>query len=196
MQELEAMNVLLRAIGSSPVNSLETPHPDAANAKATLKRVRLQAQKRGWWFNVDYNVTLQPDENGEIAIPSYISSLQMVDRSYVKRGDKLYNKVQQTYYIGCEVVVSRMIRMLDWDELPESMQDYIMYFAASLFIRDELEDPNKEQSFQQSAGMAMLDVKKQDLEEGQYNMFDRPEFRKNRSGVRPYRQTLEHRILK
>ncbi len=195
MKELEAMNVLLRAIGSSPVNSLETPHPDAANAKATLKRIRTQAQTRGWWFNIDYDVTLQPNEVGEIEIPSYVTSLKMLDRSYVKRGDKLYNNITQTYVIGCAVVVRNMQRTVDWDELPQSMQDYITYFAASQFVQDELEDPNKVKYFQELAGMAMLDVKKQDLEEGQYNMFDRPQFRKNRAGVRPYRQTSAYRIL-
>jgi len=35
MNELETLNMLLRLIGSSPVNSLNTDHPDAANAKAT-----------------------------------------------------------------------------------------------------------------------------------------------------------------
>ena len=195
MKELEAMNVLLRAIGSSPVNSLETPHPDAANAKATLKRLRLQAQNRGWWFNVDYNVTFTQNETGEIEIPSYISSLKMLDRTYVKRGDKLYDTVNQTYVINCDLVAARVIRMVDWDELPQAMQEYITYFAASQFVQDELEDSAKTAHFQEQAGMAMLDVKKQDLEEGQYNMFDRPKFRQNRAGIRPYRQVLSHRII-
>lgn len=195
MKELEAMNVLLRAIGSSPVNSLETPHPDAANAKATLKRLRVQAQSRGWWFNVDYNVTFTQNEVGEVEIPSYISSLKMLDRSYTKRGDKLYDKVNQTYFIGCDVIAQRVIRIVDWEELPNSMQNYITYFAASQFVQDELEDPSKTRHFQESAGQAMLDVKKQDLEEGQYNMYDRPNYRRNRAGTRPYRQTLSHRII-
>lgn len=195
MKELEAMNVLLRAIGSSPVNSLETPHPDAANAKATLKRIRLQAQNRGWWFNVDYNVTFTQNETGEIEIPSYISSIKMLDRSYVKRGDKIYNTVNQTYLINCNLVAERVIRMVDWDELPQSMQEYITYFAASQFVQDELEDPSKTGYFQEQAGLAMLDVKKQDLEEGQYNMFDRPEYRKNRAGIRPYRQVTAYRNI-
>lgn len=195
MKELEAMNVLLRAIGSSPVNSLETPHPDAANAKSTLKRIREQAQNRGWWFNIDYDVLLTKDEVGEIPIPSYISSLKMLDRNFVKRGDKLYDKVNQTYKINCDVIAKVIIRIVEWDELPQSMQQYITYFAASQFIRDELEDPTKERAFQESAGMAMLDIKKQDLEEGQYNMFDRPQFQRNRAGIRPY-QTQELRRIR
>ena len=195
MKELEAMNVLLRAIGSSPVNSLETPHPDAANAKATLKRLRLQAQSRGWWFNIDYNVTFTQNEVGEIEVPSYISSIRMLDRNYVKRGGKIYDNVNQTYIINRDLIAERTIRMVGWDELPQSMQSYITYFAASQFIQDELEDPSKTAHYQEAAGQAMLDVKKQDLEEGQYNMFDRPKFRQNRAGIRPYRQVLGHRII-
>lgn len=194
MQELEAMNVLLRAIGSSPVNSLATPHPDAANAKSTLKRIREQAQNRGWWFNVDYDVTFTQNKVGEVPIPSYITSLKMLDRRFVKRGDKLYDTINQTYKINCDVKAIRTIRMVEWDELPQSMQQYVTYFAASQFVRDELEDPSKEKGFQESAGMAMLDVKKQELEEAQYNMFDRPQYQKNRAGVLPYQTQALRRI--
>ena len=48
MEELEALNLLLRAIGSDPVNSLKTNQPDAANAIDTLNRYRKRVQKRGW----------------------------------------------------------------------------------------------------------------------------------------------------
>ena len=52
MLELDAINMMLRAIGSTPVNNVEIPQPDVANARRTLDRNRKSAQKRGWWFNI------------------------------------------------------------------------------------------------------------------------------------------------
>ena len=58
MEKLEAVQMLLRAIGSSPVNSLNVAHPDVANALNSLERLRKSVQKRGWWFNTKLELTL------------------------------------------------------------------------------------------------------------------------------------------
>ena len=70
--------------------------------------------------------------------------------------------------------------------MPDAMQEHCAYLAASQFIRDELEDPQKQQELGVSAGQAMLDVKKQDLEEGRYNMFNQSRVTQARAGVQPY----------
>lgn len=191
MDELEALNMLLRLIGSSPVNSVDTLHPDAANAKTTLNRKRRQIQRRGWWFNIDYNLVYTPDSSGFIIIPSQISSLVICDQKYVQRGDKIYDKCNQTYTITGEVYVARQVRILEWDDLPEVVQEHIAYDAAVEFVRDELEDPQKQASLKESAGIAALNVKKQDLEEGQYNMFQASRVVQARAGVQPYQRNSQ-----
>lgn len=186
MNELEAMNMLLRLIGSSPVNSTDNKHPDVANAKVTLNRIRKQAQRRGWWFNTDYNVVYEPNEQSEIVLSSEVSTLVASSRNYIQRGNKLYDKVNNTFKFNCNVLVKRQVRYLEWDDMPDAMKDYCAYFAGAEFIRDELEDLQKKKDLQQSAGIAMLDVKKQDLEEGRYNVFDSARVARARAGVRPY----------
>ncbi len=186
MNELEAMNMLLRLIGSSPVNDITNSHPDVANARTTLNRIRKQAQRRGWWFNTDYDVIYQPNETGEIIISDEISTLVAESRNYVKRGNKLYDKRLQTFNFANNVLVNRQVRYIEWDDMPDAMKDYCAYFAGAEFIRDELEDLQKKKDLQQSAGIAMLDVKKQDLEEGRYNSFQSARALRARGGVRPY----------
>lgn len=186
MTELDAMNVLLRAIGSSPVNSLTAPHPDAANARATLNRVKVDAQKRGWWFNIDYNVMYYPNSIGEIVIESQVLSLVDTNGAYLKRGNKLYDKFNNTFKFNGPINIHRTVRNIPWDELPESMKTYIVYRAAADFVRDEIEDRNKEHSFKEDAGVAMIDVKKEDLESGQYNKLHTSRALAARKGVRPY----------
>lgn len=143
MKELDAINMMLRAIGSSPVNDIDTPHPDAANAKATLRRKSREAQKRGWWFNIDYNVLYYPNANNEIVFGQEILSTTINDSTLVKRGLKLYDSVNNTYRFTAPIEIFKCIRALPWDEIPESMQEHIQYLAAAEFVRDEIEDTAK-----------------------------------------------------
>ena len=186
MTELEALNMLLRLIGSLPVNDIESSQPDVANARAALTRVRRQAQRRGWWFNIDYNKTYTPNESKEIILSKEIISIVAHDTQYVKRGNKLYDKQNQTFQFNTSVSVYRETRVLEWDDMPEAMQSYCAYMAGAQFVRDELEDPSKQQELKEEAGLAMLDVKKQDLEEGRYNTFNKARVVKARAGTRPY----------
>lgn len=186
MDELEALNLLLRAIGSSPVNSLETAHPDSVNARNTLDRIRKQAQLTGWWFNIDYCVEFTPQPNGDILVPSTISKTVFENRYLVNRGGKLYDNANQTYFHSHSQIATRVQYMTPWDEMPNSLQLYVTYFAAAQFVRDEIEDSSKVKDFQNEAVNARLDVKKDDLEQGQYNCFDKKRVIRARIGVRPY----------
>lgn len=192
MSELEALNMLLRLIGSPPVNDVTTNHPDAANARATLNRQRNQLQKRGWWYNLDYNLIYQPDIDGRIRIADEITTIIMEDKSLIKRGKFLYDKQTQTYNIGVSVCAYRTVRVLDWDDMPDVMQDYVAYKAGVQFVRDELEDAGKERSVEIDAQRAELAVKKQDLEEGRYNIRLQARVLRARGGVRPYERRYRY----
>mgnify|MGYP003651996047 CR=1 FL=1 len=186
MDELEALNLLLRAIGSSPVNSLETDHPDSVNAVSTLNRIRKQAQLSGWWFNIDYCVVFNPQEDGCILVPSTISKIVLENKYLVNRGGKLYNKLDQTFSFTESQTASRVQYVTPWEEMPISLQLHVTYFAAAQFVRDEIEDNAKVKEFMQEAAIARLDMKKDDLEQGQYNIFDKARVIRARVGVRPY----------
>ena len=185
MEELEAINLLLRAIGSDPVNSITTSQPDVANAKDTLNRYRGRVQKRGWWCNIQYNVEFQV-ANNEIRIPKEYTTVIFDNATLVKRGNRLFDKYNNTYQFTCNAIAKRTIYILSWDEMPDSMREVVAYQAAASFIRDEIEDTAKSEQMQNEAGMAMIDLKKEDLEQGQYNSFDKMRVIKARVGVRPY----------
>jgi len=185
MEELEALNLLLRAIGSDPVNNIDTDQPDVANAKDTLNRYRKRAQKRGWWFNIQYNVMFQVDNN-EIRVPKEYTTTVFIDPNLVVRGTRLFDKINNTFQFTNSQCAHRTVYTVPWEEMPHSMQEHVAYLAAASFVRDEIEDSAKEQSFQKEAGIAALDVKKEDLEQGQYNSFNKGRVIKARVGVRPY----------
>ena len=178
--------MLLKAIGMSPVNSLEESHPDVETARSTLHRVRKSVQQRGWWFNIDYNVTYTPDNVGHIDIPSFIYNVVPLEPTYVMRGSKLYDTENNTYVFTDDVIISTQVKILEWADMHETLQDYCAYYAAAQYVREELEDTAKEDSFKADAGIAMLQLRDLDLEAGQYNVFDNARVARARGGVRPY----------
>jgi len=186
MEELETVQMMLRAIGSSPVNNLNVAHPDVANATATINRLRKSVQKRGWWFNTDYNVNYQADISGEVLIPKEITKFVAQDAALVKRGGKVYNQFAQTFNIGYTVLAIKTIRALEWADMPASIQEYAAYLACAQFVADELEDPAKEQKFTQLAGMSKIDVDAEDLDSSRVNVFNNARIARARSGQRPY----------
>jgi len=186
MTELETLNMLLRLIGSSAVNSLATTHPDAANAKATMLRISRKAQRRGWWFNIDYNMRYEPNDQNEIILSKEISSVVCDNKAYVLRGTKVHNIVDRTTKFNTPITATRQIRVVEWDEMPEVMQEYCAYYAASEFIRDELEDPQKQLDLAKSAAGSLMELKKQELEETEYNIFDKRRVAQALNGIRPY----------
>ncbi len=193
MEELEAVQMLLRAIGSSPVNNLTVAHPDVANARACIDRLRKSVQKKGWWFNTDYNVIFQVDGLGEVSIPKEITKFIPAEATYVKRGRKVYNSQAQTFNIGGNVQALKIVRSLEWEDLPDSMQEYAAYLACAQFISDEIEDPNKEQKFEQLAGISRIDVEKEELESIQINVYNNARVRRARSGQTPYHNQVNLR---
>jgi hypothetical protein len=188
MEELEALNLLLRAIGSSKVNSTVSTQPDVANAMATLNRYRRSAQKRGWWYNIDYNVSFTVNEDGTVRIPKEYTLVKFSCPDLVVRGTKLYDKNRQSYiFTGNRTIIAdRTTYICPWDEMPLSLQEHVAYLANASFIEDEVEDTKRAEVQRHLAGIAMLDVKKEDLEQGQYNTFKKSRVVRARYGVRPY----------
>lgn len=186
MNELDSLNMLLRLIGSSPVNSVVSRHPDAVNAITTLNRMRTEYQQVSWWFNTEYSVTMKPNNVHNIVVDTNVGVIIPYDNSVVKRGNKLYNVVTNTYTFSEAVTVHKIVRILEWQEMPVSMQLYCAYMAGSQYIRDELEDPQKQRQLEVDAQRAYIEVQKQHLNARQLNVFDHSTIRKARNGVRPY----------
>lgn len=135
---LDAINVLLQAVGESPVNSVDTAEAvDVASASQCLDEFDLAVQTQGWSWNREYNVPLLPTADGSIELPT--NCLSMV-RAYpagasdriVERGRKLYNQTQRTASFTEAVNVDMVLR-LDWEELPEVVRRYITIWAAQQY---------------------------------------------------------------
>lgn len=191
MVELEAVNMLLEAIGSDVINSLNNTHPDAQAANRVLLRKAKMELRKGWWFNTDWGVNYEPDTNNEIVIHSNISSVRMENVDYVRRNGKLYDKVNQTYKFDGTQTAYQQIRLPTWDEMEADMQVYVAYLACSEFILNETQDKPLSDSYGAKAGLELMELKRTDLKQKNINMFNGNKYRSVRGGVRPavYRNT-------
>lgn len=187
MNELEAVNMLLEAIGSDVVNSLDSTHPDVGAAQRVLHRKAKMELRKGWWFNIDYGVDYEPNEvTQEITLPSNLSSIRMENDAYVRRDGKLYDTINQTYKFTSVQTAYKQIRLPTWDEMEADMQVYCAYLSAVEFVRLETQDLGLQDSYGKDAGLALIELKRTDLKMKNLNMFNGTNSRNVRQGVRPY----------
>lgn len=148
MNEIEAINILLSAIGASPVVKIENPqNVDAINARSALLQAVREIQLERWYFNVEDNFPLVPDEHfHEIIIPSNIINIDYIGRfaerpQYAIRGQRLYDLSRHTYKFETTIYANVHLS-LEFDELPETAKQYAVTRAARKFQETMLGDPN------------------------------------------------------
>lgn len=133
--ELKAVNLILRNMGETPVNSLSGVLPlEASLAYDTLIEVSEDVQTRGWYFNRE-TYRLSPNHLGEIQLPSNTLSVTTVGSS---RGTRVTHRNRKLYRMDAfntgftfETPVELAIVLgLDFQDLPSSARRYITLKAA------------------------------------------------------------------
>jgi len=141
ISKLEAVNIILAAIGEDPVSSLSSGLGDAEIAESKLDAVKTDVLAKGWHCNTEDEVYLTPDSDSYIQLPS---NTLRVDSSYtsahidvVQRGTRLYNLADRTYEFD-DGIYCKIVYDLDWDELTHEMQRYIAAKAARIFQEEKM----------------------------------------------------------
>jgi hypothetical protein len=135
--KLETVNSMLGHIGETPVNSIADTNAlpvTAAMAVTIVDEVSREVQTEGWHFNTEDNVKLTPDSQGVVTIPEDIIELDVADKTVdvVQRGLSLFDRSNNTTTFSGEIIVS-VIRLLDWDSLPEVARRYITLRSSRVF---------------------------------------------------------------
>lgn len=134
--QLESVNVMLGHIGESPINTLSGILPiSATTALACLNEVSKEIQSEGWHFNSERNVTLSPDsDTNSINVPADAVQVDADDTSVdiVQRGSVLFDRADNTDTFTKSIKVN-LVRLLDWDSLPEEARRYISLRASRIF---------------------------------------------------------------
>lgn len=135
---LEAVNTLLRAVGSTEVMSLDTADMDQ-RAQGALEVIREQTrvvQSQGWHFNEEEDFPLVPQSDGRIALPANTMKFHIAPRSshldVAQRGIYLYDRIKHTYVFDSPVYAN-FVQLLPFEDMPEPVRWYAISLAGRIF---------------------------------------------------------------
>ena len=174
--ELESVNIMLAAIGESPINSLSGTLPvDARLAQSTLKEVNKDVQSEGWSFNTEIDVTFTRDATTKlISLPTNILRIdpnihQHPSIDAIQRGLKLYDRLNNKYEFD-EDLICTVVYFRDFDEIPEPARHYINIQAARKFVDRLVSDQALRSYTQQDEARARAILMETDLANGDHNI--------------------------
>ena len=143
--ELEAINIMLAAIGEAPVNKLTGTLPvDVKIAQNLLNEQSKSVQGEGWSFNTEYDVVLTRSANNKINLPANVLKVDVNIQDHpqidaVQRGLKLYDRFKHTDIFD-EDLKCEVLYFLKFEELPEPARRYINIRAARVFVDRSVAD--------------------------------------------------------
>lgn len=166
--ELDAINLILASIGEAPVNSISNAESvDVDNAIRALETVSRSIQRKGWLFNTYTDMVFQPDTLSKRIRynPSWIDIIATDGKTYVKRGDYVYNLTDKTYEFSEDLTLT-IIEALAFDDLPDVFKTYITAKAAIQFQARYLGDENISQELYQEAAESYADLVQYSIDTG------------------------------
>tara|TARA_R100000655_G_scaffold94765_1_gene136329 strand:- start:17610 stop:18248 length:639 start_codon:yes stop_codon:yes gene_type:complete len=187
--ELEAVNTILSTVGEPPINSFTGAQgADATIARNILTEISREVQSRGWHFNTFYDQTLSPNTSNEIVLADEvlrvdndptsqsstpISTLggSVETRTVIQRGNKLYDKKNNSFTFSSAVRVS-LVLLSNFEEMPEPARRYVTIRAARTF-QDRMVGGQKSHMFTMQDEMQALSVLKEfEGDTADYTIFD------------------------
>lgn len=176
--ELDAINEILTAIGSSPVNSLEDDaNADVINARSMLYRVSREVQSKGYLFNTEYEVELLPDfYTKKIQFPN--SFIRVIGNSgnYVRRDGFFFDLTERTFKFPDGITLSTLVREVNFEDLPEAARKMITARSARIFQARYLSVQELDAELQQAESQAQGDLLDYELETSGYNVYSNDAF--------------------
>lgn len=173
--ELESVNIMLAAIGESPINSLTGTLPvDARTAQSTLAEVNKEVQSEGWSFNTEIDFTLPRDGSNHVNLSNDILRVdpnihQHPTIDAIQRGLKLYDRLNNKYEFT-EDLICTVVYFRTFDEIPEPARRYITIKAARIFVDRLVSDDGLRTYTQQDEVRARAILMETDLSNADHNL--------------------------
>lgn len=174
---LDAVNVLLEAIGEQPVNSLDSQQVgEAAMAERTVLEFHREGQVRGWSWNTEYRYPFTKDEvTGRIRVPDNVASwatdaYEWAGR-FQLRGQDVYDLETRSTTMPTSIgqVEADVVWFLSWDQSPEAFNRWTTIRAARVFAGRAL---GSDQAFRFAAmdeQAALVELQRVEIQQAQPN---------------------------
>ena len=173
--ELEAVNIMLAAIGEAPINSLTGTLPvDARLAQSTLTEVNKEVQSEGWSFNTEIDVTLTRNASEQVTLSTNVLRVdpnihQHPTIDAIQRGLKLYDRLNNKFQFD-EDLICTAVYLRTFDEIPEPARRYITIKAARVFVDRLVSDDGLRTYTQQDETRARAILMETDLSNAEHNV--------------------------
>lgn len=168
--KLDVINDALSAVGLSRVASLDSRYPAFVKALGVYERVSHNVQLRGWWFNRS-EVTLNPDLQGRILVPSKAAAVKPCSPRYVLRDRFLYDKEERTNVIG-KSVACVIIEVLEYEDIPPDAAAYIAARTVFEHFLDEEGSEPKLTRYERAAMGAWAALRQEELKHEKPNVLE------------------------
>lgn len=171
---LDAVNEILSAVGSSPVNTIEGDlNVEVINAKRILEAVSYEIQARGWDFNTEESVVLKPDlEKGYVPCPPEFIRYFAEGYKLIQRDGYFFDTLTQTDVFEDGLTLDTLVRKVDFQELPAIFRKYITARAAKVYQARFLGSVELDQSLSIAESEAYADIVDYELTSGSYNIYE------------------------
>lgn len=174
--ELAAVNRILAAQGLPPVATLEgDTSKNTQIALNVLRQTSLDVQSEGWNFNTEYDYVLSQDAaSGEVPVPSnVIRWFSDLEPQLVQRGDRLYDRLKQTYKLdGAQEGTAQLL--LEWDDLPIEAKTYIAARAARIVYENYVGSDEARQNLYLIERDAQTVLDQREADTGHHSMLNDP----------------------
>ena len=175
MSELEAVNLLLSAIGEAAVSSLETATTvEVTQAKNLLSNVNRAAQQKGWHFNTEWDVVLTRDSDDRIPLSESILSVYQPGQLMTIRGRSgsmfAYDLDNNTFTWTKNLNNAVTITLLDFIDTPNTFRQYVTTRAARIFQEEIVGQVSAETVNRQEEAEAYADLLDDDAERAGLNV--------------------------
>lgn len=177
---LRAVNRILGRLGENPVTSIENKNPTVTVILQAIADESRTAQGRGWWFNT-YETKLYPDPDGRIRLPDDTLDWQCKDRPSVVRGKFLVcSETMSEDWSALGVSSLKGVRTfhLEYEELPESFQEWVIARAAMRAVTNDLGMDDVVQLLMQEEHLAREKVMSDHMRHKGYSTAKTPMFRR------------------
>ena len=173
--ELEAVNILLAAVGEAAVSSLETATTvEVTQAKKLLSNVNRAAQQKGWHFNTEWDVVLTRDSDNRIPLSESILSVYQPGQLMTIRGRSgsmyAYDLDNNTFTWTKNLNNAVTITLLDFVDTPNTFRQYVTTRAARIFQEEIIGQVSAETVNRQEEAEAYADLLDDDAERAGLNV--------------------------
>ena len=175
VNELEAVNMLLAAVGEAAVSSLETATTvDVTQAKNLLSNINREVQQKGWHFNTEWDVVLSLDSDSRIPLGTTVLSIYSPTKMTTIRGREgspfLYDLDNNTFTWTTSINDAVTITLLDFEDIPQTARQYITTKAARIFQEEIIGQVSAEAVNRQEEVEAYADLLDDEGERSGFNV--------------------------